>query len=196
MKGLRLLRKPFVLGFFIGVLVLLLAEWGTLWAVARYFTRTPEQLAQKLTRPPIPSTIDVDYGMALKTLEGEAFDFAQLKGKVVFLTVWAPNCDVCKSELPSIQKLAEKAQSDNIVFVLATTRGTVQDTEAVVSEYDLTTPIYMVQGKVPGVFLTSTIPATFVIAPDGKVAFKHEGPALWDGDATVDFLHKLVPAKP
>ena len=54
--------------------------------------------------------------------------------------------------------------------------------------------------RVPDVFTTDGIPATFVIATDGKIVASEAGPAQWDDPTVVDFLEKLLkqstPPKP
>src|SRR5690242_7336670 len=46
-----------------------------------------------------------DYNFTIKTLTGEAIDFNQFKGKVVFINLWATWCGPCRVEMPSIQEL-------------------------------------------------------------------------------------------
>lgn len=195
MKLWRFIKKPFVTGMFAGAILLLLLEWGLLFAVARYHTLSPEQLKETLKSPPIPSTLEADYRLPLKTMEGTPFDFAQLKGKTVVLTMWSPHCSVCKAELPSLQKLMEKTQGSTIAFVLAATKGTPAEIEEVLSELAITAPVYRIDGEIPKMY-RSNIPATFILSPEGKLAFRHDDPAQWDGEGTVAFLHKLAATPP
>src|SRR5262249_40961867 len=44
----------------------------------------------------------------------------------------------------------------------------------------------------PPVFLTEGIPATFIIAPDGRIAARQEGAAQWDNPEAVALLEKLA----
>jgi hypothetical protein len=46
--------------------------------------------------------------------------------------------------------------------------------------------------KLPSVFLTDGIPATFIIAPDGRIAATEVGAADWDAPEVVEFLAKLA----
>src|SRR5205807_787177 len=50
--------------------------------------------------------------------------------------------------------------------------------------------------RLPPVFTTNGIPATFVIAPDGQVAAATIGSARWDDPSVVEFLKSLDTAKP
>jgi hypothetical protein len=47
-------------------------------------------------------------------------------------------------------------------------------------------------GKVPSVFSIDSIPTTFVIAPDGRIAAFEVGSADWSQPDVVEFLEKLA----
>ncbi|MBL8947695.1 MAG: TlpA family protein disulfide reductase, partial [Myxococcales bacterium] len=42
-----------------------------------------------------------------KTLDGEPFDLASMRGQVVLLNVWATWCQPCREELPELERLHE-----------------------------------------------------------------------------------------
>ena len=46
--------------------------------------------------------------------------------------------------------------------------------------------------ELPDVFLTDGIPATFLIAPDGRIAASEVGAARWDDPSVVEFLERLA----
>jgi hypothetical protein len=46
----------------------------------------------------------------------------------------------------------------------------------------------------PAAFETDGIPATFILSPDGRVAFRHTGAAQWDDETSLAFLKSLLPA--
>jgi thiol-disulfide isomerase/thioredoxin len=59
-------------------------------------------------------------------------------------------------------------------------------------EKGVTFPIYTMHGTPPPAFKTRGIPATFILSPDGKIAFKHIGSAKWDDDKSIDFIKGLM----
>ena len=186
----KLSGKSFALGFAVGLVFVLLLEWTGVLVLARLHRKSPQELATRLAPPPLPSTLDADYALALQTLEGAPFNFASLKGKTVFLGFWNPDCATCQAELPSIQTLYDKVKGDKVAFVLAAVTGSQQEALNVATEYKLTVPLYRVQGSLGSLYKTS-VPSTFVISPEGKIAFKHEGPARWDGEGVVRFILAL-----
>src|SRR4051812_49264251 len=59
-----------------------------------------------------------DYNFTVKDLNGKVVNMSDLKGKVIFLNLWATWCGPCVAEMPSIQSLYEKADKDKIAFVI------------------------------------------------------------------------------
>jgi peroxiredoxin len=50
-------------------------------------------------------------------LDGESFDLAELKGKVVILTFWSTKCQICHSEIPKLNQLVETYKDKAVVFL-------------------------------------------------------------------------------
>ena len=122
--------------------------------------------------------------------------FSRFKGKTVFLNIWATWCGPCVGEMPSIAKLAENPllKGKNIEFVCAAT----DDSVAKVIEFvrDKKWPMTMLHARsLPPVFQTESIPATYIIAPGGRVVAAEVGANDWDKPAIVAFLTKTAAAK-
>lgn len=148
-------------------------------------------LESRLEAPYYPSTTLADYDWTVKSLDGQDFKMADTKGKVVFLNFWATWCPPCVTEMPSIQKLHEKLKEDGVVFVCISNEEASKVTRFA-REKGLTFPIYTMRGAPPAIFKTRGIPATFILSPDGKIAFKHIGSAKWDDDKSIDFIKGLI----
>jgi len=148
-------------------------------------------LESRLETPSFPSTTPADYDWSVKSLDGQDFKIADAKGKVVFLNFWATWCLPCVAEMPSIQRLHEKLKDDGVVFVCVSNEETSKVSKFV-KEKGLTFPIYTIHGTPPDVFKTRGIPATFILSPEGKIAFRHIGSAKWDDDKSIDFIKGLM----
>ena len=61
-----------------------------------------------------------------------------------------------------------------------------------VQEKGYTFPIYTMKAERPEDFKGRGIPATFILAKNGKIAFKHIGSAKWDDQASIDFIKTLL----
>lgn len=188
----------FAAGAVVGFCVLL---GGTLifsLIMIRSFTKAAETDAARggaragLPAPPFPGLEKADYGLKLERLDGTPFDARTLQGKVVFLNFWATWCGPCRMEMPSIQRLCDKVKGDGVVFLVISDESREKIAEFV-KKSPYTFPIYRSIGAPPAVYRTRAIPATFILTPDGRIAFKHVGSAGWDDESTLAFLKGISP---
>lgn len=149
-----------------------------------------KSLESRLEVPSFPSTNPAEYDWTVQSLDGQDLKMADVKGKVVFLNFWATWCPPCVAEMPGIQQLHEKLKDGGVVFVCVSNEETSK-VSRFVKEKGFTFPIYTMHGAPPGVFKTRGIPATFILSPDGKIAFKHIGSAKWDDEKSIDFIKGL-----
>jgi thiol-disulfide isomerase/thioredoxin len=132
-------------------------------------------------------------GFKMQTLDGKTVNFESLKGKVVFMNIWATWCPPCVAEMPNIQKLYEKVGSDKIAFVmLSVDEGGVEKVKKFINKKGFTFPVYMPASQMPQEFYSNAIPTTFIISPEGKIVAKQEGMADYDNQEVRDFLQSMV----
>ncbi|MCK4282794.1 MAG: TlpA family protein disulfide reductase [Candidatus Brocadiae bacterium] len=183
--------RKFTVGYAAAVAVALVVMGGCV-ILATVLRRSggPEGM---LRPPPIPSAPygDMDYDWTVRGLDGQDLNMADLKGKVVFLNIWATWCPPCRVEMPSIQRLYEELAPEGVVFVLASDEdaGTLRD---FVRDNDFTLPVYSATTRPPPALETEAIPTTFIISPDGKIVRRHLGMAQWDHPDVVEFLRGLL----
>ena len=135
-----------------------------------------------------------NYDFKIKTLDGRITDVNEFKGKVIFLNVWATWCGPCRVEMPSIQKLHDKIGKENIVFVMLAVddRKSFDKVVNFVKDKEYTFPVYVPHESLPEQLMVRTIPTTFVIDPDGKIAARETGAANYDTEKFKSFLEGLV----
>jgi thiol-disulfide isomerase/thioredoxin len=132
-------------------------------------------------------------GFKMVDLNGKTTDFGSLKGKVVFLNIWATWCPPCIAEMPNIQKLYDKVGSDKIAFVmLSVDEGGMEKVKKFIDKKGYTFPVYMPASQFPQEFYSTAIPTTFIISPEGKIVAKQEGMADYDTPEVAEFLQKLA----
>lgn len=120
-------------------------------------------------------------GFKMVDLDGKQVNFESLKGKVVFLNIWATWCPPCVAEMPNIQKLYEKVGSDKIAFVmLSVDEGGMEKVKKFIDKKGFTFPVYMPASQLPREFYSNAIPTTFILSPEGKIVAKQEGMADYD----------------
>jgi thiol-disulfide isomerase/thioredoxin len=166
------------------------------WCVFLYFfgpTVPLEPPSLEATALGLPA----DYSWTLHDLDDRPVPFGTYRGKVVFLNVWATNCPPCLEELPSIARLARSPRLSQVAFVCVSTDENAEIVRLFLKGKDW--PMTFLRAgasELPAVFTAEGggIPATYLIAPDGRVAASIVGPANWDDPSVVDFLERL--AKP
>ncbi|RDV12939.1 TlpA family protein disulfide reductase [Pontibacter diazotrophicus] len=135
----------------------------------------------------------VGAGFQLVSLDGKAVPFESLRGKVVFMNIWATWCPPCIAEMPNIQSLYEKIDSDKIAFVmLSVDEGGTEKVKKFIDKKGYTFPVYMPASQFPQEFHSNAIPTTFIISPEGKIVAKQEGMAEYDTKEVRDFLQSMV----
>ncbi|MEQ8924733.1 MAG: TlpA disulfide reductase family protein [Fulvivirga sp.] len=134
----------------------------------------------------------VDYNFKLKNLNGETVSLDDYKGKVIFLNIWATWCAPCIAEMPNIQSLYDKIDKDKIAFVMLSMDNSEAKAKKFIDKKGFTFPTFMAASDVPDLFRVPSIPTTFVISKDGKVASKNIGMANYDKKKFREFLEELA----
>jgi len=134
-----------------------------------------------------------NYDFSVKDLNGKELRMADLKGKVIFLNLWATWCGPCRVEMPSIQNLYNSIDKDRIAFVILSLDQDGQKPKIVqyISSKEFTFPVYQPASSLPKLLRVNMIPATFIIGPDGKVKHKKVGMADYDTDEMRGLLREL-----
>lgn len=185
--------KPFLAAI---VLLLALKFTGLLSSVS-YYTNTALLKTGILNVTPgneseAPEAFD--YNFKLKTLNGEAVDFSQFQGKVVFLNLWATWCGPCRVEMPSIQKLYEGMDPEKVQFVILSLDrdDALTKIEEFVDKNNYTFPVYQPKGSLPVQLQVPSIPTTLIIDPNGNIVTKTVGATNFNTDKFKKYLEELA----
>lgn len=191
---LNYLKKKKPLSIFIDVvfivLVVLLIIPGTRTTVGAFFIR--------MTSFP-PSTIEKSEQLKLGNnvkdwtlfdLQGKQVKFSELNQKPVFVNIWATWCPPCVAEIPGIEEIYNEYKND-VSFILVTN----EDEETVKrflkkNNYE-EMPIYFA-ASTPLEFSSNSIPATFIVSRDGRIAVNKKGAARWNTSTTRNLLDELI----
>lgn len=182
--------KPFLVGVGVGILATILIAVVGSYLLARKFS-TAEELEKNIGVPSFPSQLSADYNWSVKAIDGRTLNLSEVKGKVVFLNFWATWCAPCTAEMPGIQRLYEKMKDGKVVFVCVSQEGS-EVVGRFVKEKGFTFPVYTLPHDPPPVFKVDIVPTTYILSPDGKIAYKHVGFAKWDDQRTIEFIQSLV----
>ena len=51
------------------------------------------------------------------SIQGQTFDLAELKGKIVLMTFWSTRCPICAKETSKLNQLAARYKNKDVVFL-------------------------------------------------------------------------------
>lgn len=116
---------------------------------------------------------------ALTDLDGKPVKLSDLRGKVVFLNIWATWCGPCRIEMPEMKRLHEQQMPD-LAIVAVNMTDTERGPQAVREFMDLfgyrfTVPLDQ-DGSVTRLYRAVSIPTSFFLNGEGVIVAKHIGP--------------------
>lgn len=134
---------------------------------------------------------EADFNFTLINSEGTGIDMDQFRGRVVFINVWATWCPPCVAEMPAIHKLYRKMK-DEVKFIMLTVdedfNKAIQYRDRKGYDFD----IYRLASPLPSMYHSNSIPTTFVISADGRLALVHKGMADYGTRKFENFLRNLL----
>jgi len=131
---------------------------------------------------------------SLSDLSGNAVRLANLRGRVVFLNVWATWCEPCREEIPSMQALYERLHGPDFeMLAVNADQGDRSVVDRFVREQGLTFPVLPdPELTVTDLYLVTGYPETFIIDRNGRVVAHDLGPRDWDSPASHDAFRRLI----
>ena len=135
----------------------------------------------------------VSSEMLYNDRDGNTYNLADLKGKVIFINFWATWCPPCIAEMPSINALYNIHKGkDEVVFLTIDADNDIENSSGFMEKRKLTLPVYTPAGTIPQQFFTGTLPTTVIINKNGELVYKHEGAADYASEKMKGFLEELM----
>jgi len=140
---------------------------------------------------PIDITINAPE-LRFLNLDEEMVDIKDLKGKVIVVNFWATWCPPCRREMGSLERLYQ-ATKDKNVEILAVNIG--EDIDTVFSFLGTVEPtpnfkmLFDYEAVSMNKWGVKGLPTTYIIKPDGTIAYKAVGGREFDHP---DILQKVT----
>ncbi|WP_460504079.1 TlpA family protein disulfide reductase, partial [Hymenobacter agri] len=128
------------------------------------------------------------HNLTMLTAEGRPVNLSDLRGKAVFVNLWASWCPPCRAEMPGIEALYKKVDKSKVAFVMLSLDDDADKALKFCKSQGYTFPLYFRNSELPAPFDSNSIPSTIILGPDGQLAARHDGMAEYD---TPDFKAAL-----
>lgn len=151
-----------------------------------------------LTRQPVDDTVPrVGQPLAdftLPDLHGQSVQLAALRGKVVFVNVWATWCPPCVEEVPALSKFWEKyrGRDDLVLYTVSEDKDwkTIDDFS---TKNPNTLPVYRdLNSATAQRFGSSQYPETYIVNKNGRVIYRVQGAIEWSDAAIQQRIDQLL----
>lgn len=129
---------------------------------------------------------DLDFNLINEA--GEVVSLRNFEGKVIFINLWATWCPPCIAEMPGIHALYEEIQGKDIEFVMISLDEDFQKAIDYRKRKNYKFDIYQVRNRIPQMYHSSSIPTTYVIGADGRLAMTHKGMANYNTEKYKKYL--------
>jgi len=143
------------------------------------------------TLTPVPGR-PVAPEFELQDTVGKVHRLSDYRGRPVLINFWATWCPPCRDEIPSMNRAWGKIAKENIAM-LAINVGEDEDTIFVfTADYPADFPILLdTDGEVIGQWPVKGLPTTYIVDPEGRIAYRAIGGREWDDEQLLDALRTL-----
>ena len=132
--------------------------------------------------------------LQLQDVDGKLHRLADYRGKVVLLNFWATWCAPCREEMPSMQSLRESLEGRPFAVLAVNVGEGERAARDFGDKMALRFPILLDRDMTTTrAWSARVLPASYVIGPDGKVAYSYLGAIDWSSPQVKSALERLMP---
>jgi len=124
----------------------------------------------------------------LPSLDGRSYALRPEPGKALIVNFWASWCEPCRREAPELQEFHERHKDTASVYAVnLTSKDQIDLAVAFAQQNNLLIPVLLDEkSEAADAYRVASLPTTYLISPDGKVAARKIG--LIDRDTLEKFI--------
>ena len=127
-------------------------------------------------------------------VSGKPVRLSSLRGKVVIVNFWSIACPVCRAELPTMKTFWEKLKGLDVAVLTVHVGGDAGKVRAFLQENGITLPVLHDENEnVAKAWGVAHLPVTYILNPDGTLAFIAYGARNWKNPQLLQTIMALVP---
>jgi thiol-disulfide isomerase/thioredoxin len=135
-----------------------------------------------------------DPDFTLKGLDGTTHRLEDHRGSVLLVNFWASWCSPCVTELPSMQRLAERLSAEPFELILVNVGESSFRVAKFMQLLGIRLPVLLDrEGETFKAWGANVYPTSFILDHTGKIRYLARGPLAWDDEAIVEILREMLP---
>ncbi len=119
-------------------------------------------------------------------------ELTDFRGKYVLINFWASSCNVCKSEMTTLQAAYELLGEEKLSVVSIHAGDDVEDIGAIMKLNNITYPVLMDIHLELGHWGVPILPTTFLVDPESYIRYRAVGSRVWNSPFMIDFLRGVL----
>jgi thiol-disulfide isomerase/thioredoxin len=207
--GKKISRKTWIIGAAIAAVVLVGTPLAVFGVLSQYLANAKFELKSdapaksalarfatgSLTRLETPEATPMAPAYVFKNRDGADVTFAQFRGKVVVVNLWAMWCAPCRTEMPTLARLDEAYPDDQLTVLPINVDATPDGLADARSFIDVHEPLplysdmkFQLPFELPG---EGKMPQTVLLDRQGRIRASFSGEADWaspEARALIDAL--------
>ncbi len=110
--------------------------------------------------------------LVVQELDGQTFDLAALRGKVVIVNFWATWCPSCREEMPALNAFYQRYRAQGLEMIGVSADRHHDRGDVIKAMQSVSYPLAMLEDARDDGFHASALPTTFLIDSNGVVRAK------------------------
>ncbi len=134
--------------------------------------------------------------LKFKDENGKTISLKSLKGKVVFINLWATWCPPCIHEMPSINGLRNTFKdNDDLVFLMVDMDSKIEKSKAWMESKNYDLPVHVMDSELPRELFNGSIPTTIIIDKQNNIVARHVCVADYNSPEIIEMMEELLNEK-
>lgn len=157
-------------------------------ALAARTARAQHEVSAWPAARPLPAVDALD-------LQGQRWQLSDLRGRAVLLNFWASWCEPCRSEMPTLQQLADLYGPERLTVLALNFKEAPATAQRFVQRTGLRLPVLLDQGgAIARACGVKVFPSTLLVASDGRPRQLLRGELDWTGSEAERLVQALFAA--
>jgi cytochrome c biogenesis protein CcmG/thiol:disulfide interchange protein DsbE len=135
--------------------------------------------------------------LRLPDLNGQAYDLADLRGRVVLVNIWASWCQPCLAEMLVLRELAERFANRPFTLLAVSSGERLSLVKRAVQRYGIGLQVLVDPGgEQTGAWGITGLPTSYLVDAEGRVRTRFRGPMIDGGWEAADAIEALLAEVP